>query len=334
MTLQQILFWSLRGSGLILLGMLLGRQKQKIPAKGMLLLWQAAILRLCLPGQIALPVPWMTADVSQRAQEGGQMQIWLWACGVFVAGMALAFRWQRGRRLLAKARPLSDASCRQWLGGGTKRKVKVMLCPGIRTPLAAGLLRPYILLPQDMDRQDKERLRFVITHEMVHIRRWDLWWKGLALLCRCLHWFNPLVWLLPALLEGDMERSCDEACLEHLGSGQKKRYALALWSLAQEQSAFWEGACGFGTSGLEERIGLIMNYKKISRVTIGLCALGVCAAAGVSAVALVPEKHGSYAMKVQGDQVVFEPVSGEETGSNIYFMEKTEEGFLLRMADN
>ena len=57
MTLQQILFWSLRGSGLILLGMLLGRQKQKIPAKGMLLLWQAAILRLCLPGQIALPVP-------------------------------------------------------------------------------------------------------------------------------------------------------------------------------------------------------------------------------------------------------------------------------------
>lgn len=201
MTLQQILFWSLRGSGLILLGMLLGRQKQKIPAKGMLLLWQAAILRLCLPGQIALPVPWMEASVSRNPAGGGQMQIWLWVCGVFVAGMALAFRWQRGRRLLAKARPLSDASCRQWLGGGTKRKVKVMLCPGIRTPLAAGLLRPYILLPQDMDRQDKERLRFVITHEMVHIRRWDLWWKGLALLCRCLHWFNPLVWLLPALLE-------------------------------------------------------------------------------------------------------------------------------------
>lgn len=334
MTLQQILFWSLRGSGLILLGMLLGRQKQKIPAKGMLLLWQAAILRLCLPGQIALPVPWMTADVSQRAQEGGQMQIWLWACGVFFAGMVTVFRWQQARRLLKKAWPFPDAFCHQWIAGETKRKVKVMLCPGIRTPLAAGLLRPYILLPQDMDRQDKERLRFVITHEMVHIRRWDLWWKGLALLCRCLHWFNPLVWLLPALLEGDMERSCDEACLEHLGSGQKKRYALALLSLAEEQSAFWEGACGFGTSGLEERIGLIMNYKKISRVTIGLCALGVCAAAGVSAVALVPEKHGSYAMKVQEDQVIFEPVSGEETGSNIYFMEKTEEGFLLRMADN
>lgn len=67
MTLQQILSWSLRGSGLILLGMLLLRWKQKIPAKGMLLLWQAAILRLCLPGQISLPVPWMEADVSQRA---------------------------------------------------------------------------------------------------------------------------------------------------------------------------------------------------------------------------------------------------------------------------
>lgn len=333
MTLQQILFWSLRGSGLILLGMLLGRQKQKIPAKGMLLLWQAAILRLCLPGQIALPVPWMEASVSRNPAGGGQMWTWIWLWGVFFAGMVTVFRWQQARRLLKKAWPFPDAFCHQWIAGETKRKVKVMLCPGIRTPLAAGLLRPYILLPQDMDRQDKERLRFVLTHEMVHIRRWDLWWKGLALLCRCLHWFNPLVWLLPALLEGDMERSCDEACLEHLGSGQKKGYALALLSLAQEQSAFWEGACGFGTSGLEERIGLIMNYKKISRVTVGLCALGVCAAAGVSAVGLVPEESSCYTMRVQEDQVVFEPVSGKETGSNIYFMEKTEEGFLLRMAE-
>lgn len=332
MTLQQILSWSLRGSGLILLGMLLLRWKQKIPAKGMLLLWQAAILRLCLPGQISLPAPWMEASVSRNTAGGGQMWTWIWLWGVFFAGMVTVFRWKRARSLLKKARPFPDASCRQWLGGGTKRKVKVLLCPGIKTPLAVGLLRPRILLPQNMDRQDKDRLHWVLTHEMVHIRRWDPWWKGLALLCRCLHWFNPLVWLLPAFLEGAMERSCDEACLERLGSRQKKGYALALLSLAEEQSAFWEGACGFGTSGLEERIGLIMNYKKISRVTVGLCALGVCAAAGVSAVGLVPEESSCYTMKMQDDQVVFEPVSGGQTGENLYLIEKTEEGFLLHMA--
>lgn len=99
-----------------------------------------------------------------------------------------------------------------------------------------------------------------------------------------------------------------------------------------QKQTFWEGACGFETSGLEERIGLIMNYKKISRVTVGLCALGVCAAAGVSAVGLVPEENSCYTMKMQGDQVVFEPVSGGQTGENLYLMEKTEEGFLLHMA--
>ena len=77
-----------------------------------------------------------------------------------------------------------------------------------------------------------------------------------------------------------------------------------------------------------------MNYKKISRVTVGLCALGVCAAAGVSAVGLVPEESSCYTMKMQDDQVVFEPVSSGQTGENLYLMEKTEEGFLLRMADN
>ena len=37
-----------------------------------------------------------------------------------------------------------------------------------------------------------------------------------------------------------------------------------------QKQTFWEGACGFETSGLEERIGLIMNYKKISRVTVNV----------------------------------------------------------------
>ncbi len=37
-------------------------------------------------------------------------------------------------------------------------------------------------------------------------------------------------------------------------------------------------------------------------------------------------------MKMQDDQVVFEPVSGGQTGENLYLMEKTEEGFLLHMA--
>lgn len=333
MTLQQLLSWSLRGSGLILLGILLLRWKQKIPAKGMLLFWQAVILRLCLPGQVSLPVSWMEASISQSTKGRGTIWAWLWLWGVFFAGMVTAVRWKRARCLLAKARPFPDAFCRQWIAGESKRKVEVMLCPGIKSPLAAGVLHPCIFLPQDMDRQDKDRLRWVLTHEMVHIRRGDPLWKELAVFCRCLHWFNPLVWFLPFFLEGVMERACDEVCLERLGFGQKKGYALALLSLAEEQNAFEGGACGFGTSGLEERIGLIMNYKKISWVTMGLCTLGVCAAAGASAVGLVPEENNFYAMKVQEDQVIFEPVSGSQTGENLYFMEKTEEGFLLHMAE-
>lgn len=39
-------------------------------------------------------------------------------------------------------------------------------------------------------------------------------------------------------------------------------------------------------------------------------------------------------MKMQDDQVVFEPVSGGQTGENLYLIEKTEEGFLLHMAGN
>ena len=108
---------------------------------------------------------------------------------------------------------------RSQAGAGARRA----LCPGLRrgaaspellqsaaipVPLVVGLLRPRILLPER--ELSPEQWEGVLTHELVHWRRHDLWIKWLAVLARAVHWFNPAVWWLVCRLEQDCELSCDE----------------------------------------------------------------------------------------------------------------------------
>lgn len=81
----------------------------------------------------------------------------------------------------------------------------------IASPLVCGLLSPRIYLPTRMDFGNTELLRHIFTHETMHIRRKDNWLKAMMLATLCLHWFNPLVWLMSRLLSSDLEAACDEA---------------------------------------------------------------------------------------------------------------------------
>ena len=57
--------------------------------------------------------------------------------------------------------------------------------------MTLGLLRPVIVLPPEVPEAD---LPLILRHELCHIRRRDLWYKGVMLLANAVHWFNPLVW--------------------------------------------------------------------------------------------------------------------------------------------
>ena len=91
---------------------------------------------------------------------------------------------------------------------GARRPPELLQSAAIPVPLVVGLLRPRILLPER--ELSPEQWEGVLTHELVHWRRHDLWIKWLAVLARAVHWFNPAVWWLVCRLEQDCELSCDE----------------------------------------------------------------------------------------------------------------------------
>lgn len=145
-----------------------------------------------------------------------------------------------------------------------KRKVVILLSDRVNTPVTYGIFSPKIILPRTMDLTDHKALRFVLEHELVHIKCHDNLWKIVALAALCIHWFNPIVWIMQILFNRDLELTCDEKVITSVGAEQRQEYALTLINLAGNKSGISFLHSSFGKNVIKERIVSIMKYKKTS----------------------------------------------------------------------
>lgn len=98
--------------------------------------------------------------------------------------------------------------------------------PGAGGSHAGGPFPPVILLP--WEGPEDNGLDYALLHELIHLRRRDIWLKALCLWVRCLYWFNPLTHLMARLLERDMELACDEGVLACLPEGEYGAYGRTI----------------------------------------------------------------------------------------------------------
>jgi beta-lactamase regulating signal transducer with metallopeptidase domain len=146
------------------------------------------------------------------------------AAGVWIVGTALIL----GRLLLGivlvqrmsrRARIASDA---RWLplardlaaDLGVSR-VTFRRGPAGTMPMAWGVFRPAVLMPEDADAWPEERLRIVLLHELAHVKRADCLTHMLAQAACALYWMNPLTWIAARGARTERERACDDLVLAH-----------------------------------------------------------------------------------------------------------------------
>lgn len=111
-------------------------------------------------------------------------------------------------------------------------KIALAVCPDIPCPMALGLLRPTVFLPEGVE--DRGRLEDILRHELTHLRRHDLLYKWCAAVVTSLHWFNPLMPVFRREMARRCELSCDEAAAGALSDPERRRYGETLLSLAAE----------------------------------------------------------------------------------------------------
>ena len=143
----------------------------------------------------------------------------------------------------------------------------------ISAPLTYGILHPVILLPKNMDCEDEKQRHYVLLHEYTHIRHLDTVTKLLIILAVCLHWFNPLVWILYILFNRDIEFYCDECVLTAEATDSRSSYANTLIHMEETYSLSMPLCNHFSKTAIEERISSIMKAKK---TTFGMLLAGAC----------------------------------------------------------
>ncbi|GKX29330.1 penicillin-binding protein [Vallitalea longa] len=209
-------------------------------------------------------------DISVR--DSNNLNTWfvIWIIGISVLIIYFTISFIKSSKRLQLAIPISDNNfITNWIQEQKlKRKIKVLCLDRITSPVTCGIFRPKIILPKIIDYSNEKQLDFILTHELMHIKRFDVLLKSILIIVTCIYWFNPLVWIMYVLVNRDMEISCDEKVLSIFGEESKSEYALSLINLVEPKAEFSHVYSYFGKNAIQERIVMIMNFNKISKLTV------------------------------------------------------------------
>ena len=222
------------------------------------------------------------------------VSIWtvLWSIGVLVLAGSFSVSYLKCRREFRTSLPIENDIIKEWLDGHQlKRKMEIRQFSGIMTPMTYGLFHPIILLPENTDWENKQQLQYILYHEYVHIRNYDAALKILAAAALCIHWFNPMVWVMHILFNRDIELTCDESVVYKFGSENRSAYAKMLISMEERKSRFSPFFNNFSKTAIEERITSIMKTKKTSVLALILSCVVVVGTAGCFATSVQEDKN-------------------------------------------
>jgi len=147
----------------------------------------------------------------------------------------LARWWQIARkvRCAANSPRLTAIACEAQKFLGLKSKVQVRLAKNPMSPAVCGLFRPAILIPQSLaENFSDKQLRAVLLHELIHLRRRDVWMNFAQALLQIFYWWHPLVWLANARIRRVREEAVDDAVMLALRD-EAESYALTLLEVAK-----------------------------------------------------------------------------------------------------
>lgn len=118
---------------------------------------------------------------------------------------------------------------------GLWRPARLAITKSLVGPAVVGLFRPTVLLPEIVVRgKTAEDLEPILAHELIHIRRGDLWIGMLQTIAQAVWWFHPLLWWAGQLVSREAERCCDEAVVAELGC-KPARYARCLFDVLKRK---------------------------------------------------------------------------------------------------
>lgn len=209
-------------------------------------------------GEIRRAIPWRGAAVG------------LWLLGVAFGAFRLARGLRAARQLRSESRPADDPVLVALFDGlrrrlGVAAAVELRLSDRVPGPLTLGPVRSAVVLPaRDLARLSREELEMALAHELLHVRRRDLWAGWVPRLARYLFFFHPLAALAEREYHLAREAACDAAVLRELGTPPRSYgRLLLLWGGRRPAARLVPDVAAAGASSsfldLKRRLEMLQN---------------------------------------------------------------------------
>ncbi len=320
----------------------------KLPKKTFLVLWELVMVRLLIPfsipsvfsvytlvthGLSSAALPEVTTDYNMPAVEGvfaatggmeqppadilSSVSLWfiVWCAGMIPAALFFVISYLRCLMEFRTALPVRSHYVEKWLEQHPlKRPILVRQSDRISTPLTYGIFRPVILMPKKTDWKNEKQLPYILTHEYVHIYRYDTVTKLIAACALCVHWFNPFVWVMYRLFNRDIELACDESVIRQFGEKSKSAYSLMLINMEAAKSGLLPFCNNFSKNAVEERITAIMKMKKTSLFAICIAAMLIVGVTTTFATSAADRERNTVQGTDFSDEEFDMPLSEPDTG--------------------
>ncbi len=162
------------------------------------------------------------------------------------------------------------------------QRVRWVSWRGLRGPVAFGMFRPTVAIPEDFEeRFTPAQRRSMLAHELGHLAGRDpLWFAIVDLIC-AVGWWHPALWWARRQLKVESEWVADEAAAAVPGG----RLALAESLAALGRELVVSGGLGVGGSGLRSDLAVRVQRLLASEGPVRVRRSGWIPALGLMAVA-------------------------------------------------
>jgi len=150
-----------------------------------------------------------------------------------------------------------------------KRQVQIYINDEIKVPITYGVVRPKIII-QSQVLEDNNLLKYVIIHEMVHIKKFDIVLTHIKNVITCLFWYNPFILVASRYMEDDLELLCDKLVIQRVGDTVKNRKECCLSMLRLVELKEMQEKSVLKLHPTKERMIIMKRWK---RGLSGICTL-------------------------------------------------------------
>ncbi|UTH07136.1 M56 family metallopeptidase [Macrococcoides canis] len=112
---------------------------------------------------------------------------------------------------------------------------EILISSHISVPFTIWLGKHYIVIPDDvLTKMTNEEIKMIITHEITHIKRNDIFKCYFFNIFKIIFWYNPFIHFSAKNFINDIETACDREVLHNATKSERKLYGLTLLKIGSK----------------------------------------------------------------------------------------------------